>query len=172
MKQLIATPDGTLRLPASDPNLAFKCAIGKAGMIAADQKAEGDGASPIGSWALRRVFYRPDRLSPPDTALPLVPLREHDGWCDAPEDRLYNRPVTLPYPASHEKLWRDDHVYDVIVELGHNDDPPVPGRGSAIFIHVAKPDYTPTEGCIALALPDLLTVLESATTDTVLEIHP
>lgn len=105
-------------------------------------------------------WYRPDRLaSPPLTALPVRALTPADGWCDDPADPAYNRPITLPYPASHEQLWRDDGVYDVIVVLGHNDDPPVPGSGSAIFMHVARSGYVGTEGCIALALPDLLAVL-------------
>ena len=92
----------------------------------------------------------------------MATLRPEDGWCDDPDDAAYNRPVRLPYAASHERLWRDDGIYDVIVVLGHNDDPPVPGRGSAIFLHVARPDYGPTAGCVALALADLLTVLREA----------
>lgn len=124
------------------------------------QKQEGDGGTPAGTFPLRRVLYRPDRLaSPPLTALPVRALTPADGWCDDPADPAYNRPITLPYPASHEQLWRDDGVYDVIVVLGHNDDPPVPGSGSAIFMHVARSGYVGTEGCIALALPDLLAVL-------------
>ena len=102
--------------------------------------------------------------------MPLVPIREHDGWCDDPADPLYNRPVTLPYDASHEKMWREDDVYDIVVELGHNDDPPVPGLGSAVFLHVAKPDYEATEGCIALSEADLRTALKSAGPGSFLEI--
>ena len=115
-------------------------------------------------------FFRPDRLDPPATSLPLVPLKPYDGWCDAPEHPLYNRPVFLPFAASHEKLWRDDHVYDVIVELGYNDDPAEPGRGSAIFMHVARPNFEPTEGCIALEREDLLALLEVMPPDTEIEI--
>lgn len=155
----------------SDQAQHFKCALGKSGLITAADKSEGDGATPIGVWPLKRVFYRDDRVSPPTTDLPVTPIKTTDGWCDAPDDPNYNRLVQLPYPASHEQLWRDDHVYDVIVELGHNDTPPIPGLGSAIFMHVAKPDYTPTEGCVALALDHLLTVLETADQDTVLDIR-
>ncbi|HEY5346811.1 MAG TPA: hypothetical protein VIJ72_01360, partial [Rhizomicrobium sp.] len=82
------------------------------------------------------------------------------GWCDAPGDPSYNRPVRLPYPASAEQLWREDHVYDIIVVLGFNDDPVIAGKGSAIFLHLAKPDYAPTAGCVALALPDMLAALK------------
>lgn len=150
----------------------YKCASGKGGAVSAEDKVEGDGATPLGQWPLRRIFYRPDRITPPQSVLPLVPLRPIDGWCDAPLDPLYNRPVSLPYTSSHEKLWREDHVYDVIVELGHNDDPVIPYRGSAVFMHVAKTDYTPTEGCIALALDDLLDLLSRVDTDTVMDIRP
>jgi L,D-peptidoglycan transpeptidase YkuD (ErfK/YbiS/YcfS/YnhG family) len=123
------------------------------------RKREGDGATPIGCWRLRRVLFRPDRLAPPRTILPVQALDPTDGWCDDPADPAYNRPVTLPHPASAEALWRGAGLYDVIVVLGHNDDPPVPGAGSAIFLHVARPDRGPTLGCVGLALPDLLALL-------------
>jgi L,D-peptidoglycan transpeptidase YkuD (ErfK/YbiS/YcfS/YnhG family) len=140
----------------------FRCAIGKGGLIAADAKREGDGASPIGDWPMRRVFYRADRLARPQTQLPCIPLRPQDGWCDDPAHPLYNRPVTRPFAASHEALWREDHVYDVIVELDHNQAPAMAGRGSAIFFHLAHADYRPTEGCIAVALDDMRTLLTQA----------
>jgi len=135
----------------------FRCAIGRSGVR--DDKTEGDGATPTGRFALRRVIYRPDRLSRPDTGLPAAPITEDQGWCDDPNEPLYNQPIRLPFAGGHEILWREDSVYDVIVVLGHNDSPAIPGRGSAIFMHVAAPDYGPTEGCIALALKDLLEVL-------------
>ena len=143
-----ATAAGTF----SGPDIECPCALGKHGVIAAREKTEGDGASPLGVWTMKRVFWRPDRLARPHTGLQTVPLRPYDGWCDAPEDPLYNRPVKRPYPASHEALWREDHVYDLIVELDHNSAPIVPGSGSAVFFHLARPDYTPTEGCVAVAL--------------------
>ncbi len=139
-----------------------RCALGKSGVVTADSKREGDGTSPAGTWPMRRVHYRPDRIAPPDTGLPVAAIGPDDGWCDAPDDPNYNRPVSGPYNASHERLWRDDHVYNLVVELGYNDDPPVPGRGSAIFLHLAHPDYRGTEGCIALAGADLLDVLKLA----------
>ncbi len=138
----------------------WRCAIGRGAIRR--EKQEGDGVTPIGRWPLRRVLYRADRLAKPDTALPCQAIQSDDGWCDDPADPAYNRPVRLPYPASHERLNRDDGLYDVVVVLGHNDDPVVPNAGSAIFLHVARDDYGPTEGCVALALPDLLAVLKSA----------
>ena len=139
--------------------MQVRCAVGKGGVIAAADKREGDGGSPIGDWPMRRVFFRPDRLACPETGLPTVALTPTDGWCDQVGDPLYNQKVTTDYPARHEKLWRDDHVYDLIVELGYNDDPVLDGHGSAIFMHVARPEYEPTEGCIALDIADLKKVL-------------
>ncbi len=139
-----------------------RCALGPGGVVAAEDKREGDGKSPIGVWPLRRVLYRPDRGGRPVTRLPIQALAPDDGWCDDPADRNYNRPVDLPYPASAERLWRDDHVYDLIVVLGHNDAPVVPGAGSAIFLHLARDGYAPTQGCIALARDDLDALLAAA----------
>jgi L,D-peptidoglycan transpeptidase YkuD (ErfK/YbiS/YcfS/YnhG family) len=136
---------------------SYRAAIGRNGIVT--DKREGDGASPAGIWPLRRVMYRADRLLRPETNLPLSVIQPDDGWCDAPGDDAYNTAVKLPYPASHEELWREDRLYDVVAVIGYNDDPVVPGRGSAIFLHVATPDYARTAGCVALALDDLLNVL-------------
>lgn len=137
----------------------FACAIGRGGLRPAAEKREGDGATPLGRWPLRRLLYRPDRGGPPATALPLAALAPDDGWCDDPASADYNRPVRLPFAAGHEKLWREDGLYDLIGVLAHNDDPPRPGAGSAIFLHCARPDLGPTEGCVALARADLEAVL-------------
>ena len=137
----------------------YECRLGRSGLRL--DKHEGDGATPIGVWPVRAVLYRPDRVARPETALPVRPIDADDGWCDDPTHGDYNRPVRLPHPASCEKMWRDDHLYDVVVVLGHNDAPPVAGLGSAIFLHVADPDGKPTQGCVALALPDLLIMLKS-----------
>lgn len=150
---------------------AARCALGKSGVTPSESKREGDGASPIGIWPMRQVLWRPDRIAAPATRLPAVELIPDAGWCDAPDDPFYNRPVLLPYAASHEKLWREDHIYDLIVELGYNDNPVIPGNGSAIFLHVAREDYSPTEGCVACALPDLLALLADAKPGDALEIR-
>jgi len=148
---------------------SFRCALGAAGITRA--KREGDKATPAGIFPLCRVLFRPDRMASPKTRLPVAAIRPDDGWCDAPEDPCYNQPVELPYPASHEKLWREDHVYDVVVVLGHNDAPAKPGQGSAIFMHVARPGYAPTEGCVALALADLETVLTQCRPGDTITVH-
>ena len=164
--EIVVSPEG--RLEAGDRR--WRCALGHGGVR--NDKREGDGATPVGGFALRRLLYRRDRLAEaPRTALPVAAIARDDGWCDDPGDPQYNRPVRLPYAASHEKLWREDRLYDIVVVLGHNDDPPVPGLGSAIFLHVARPDYGPTEGCVALALQDLLDLLEACGTDTVLTVR-
>jgi L,D-peptidoglycan transpeptidase YkuD (ErfK/YbiS/YcfS/YnhG family) len=138
----------------------LRCAIGRSGISAA--KREGDGATPAGSFAMRSVLFRPDREPPPRTNLPCRALEPDEGWCDAPADSAYNRLIRLPYPASAETLWRPDGRYDLLVPLGYNDVSVVPGNGSAIFLHVAAPDFAPTAGCVALARADLLSVLATA----------
>jgi L,D-peptidoglycan transpeptidase YkuD (ErfK/YbiS/YcfS/YnhG family) len=154
-----ATSDGWLELGRGR---RVRCALGRSGVMAADQKREGDGATPLGEWPLRRVLYRADHGGAPPTALETRAIMPDEGWCDAPDDPSYNRPVRLPYPASCERLWRDDRLYDLVVVLGHNDDPVVPHMGSAIFVHLASPDYRPTEGCVALRRPDLEALLRSS----------
>ena len=148
-----------------------RCALGRAGIVLAADKREGDGASPAGVWPLRRLLYRADRGGPPATALAAAPIAADDGWCDAPADPAYNRAVKLPYPASAEQMWREDEVYDLVVVLGHNDDPPVRGLGSAIFLHLAKPDYAPTHGCVAVARADLEALLAKAQPGDAVEIR-
>ena len=137
--------------------LRMPCALGRGGVRV--RKREGDGATPAGTWALREMLWRADRGRRPATGLPARPIRGRDGWCDAPADRNYNRSVRHPYPASAERLWRDDGLYDVVVVLDYNSRPRVRGRGSAIFLHVARSDWAPTEGCIAMAEPDLRRLL-------------
>ena len=153
MTRLLVTPDGWLRAPSA----RYRCALGTAGVTA--DKREGDHATPAGCFALRRLYYRANRHAAPATGLPVSVIAKDDGWCDAPDDPNYNRPVRLPYAASAEHMWRADALYDYVVVIGYNDAPPIPGRGSAIFLHVAAPDYGGTEGCVALAMQDLLAVL-------------
>jgi L,D-peptidoglycan transpeptidase YkuD (ErfK/YbiS/YcfS/YnhG family) len=136
----------------SGAGLRLRAAIGRQGV--ADRKREGDGATPAGTMKLLRVLYRADRVKPPSCAVPIEPIGPKDGWCDDPTDGAYNRMVRLPHQARHELLWRPDELYDIIGVLDWNI-PPIPGAGSAIFLHIAKPDYAPTEGCVALAAPDL-----------------
>ena len=146
---------GSMNLPGGE----VRAALGRSGVIAESEKREGDGATPLGRYRVRRVYYRRDRVEPPETELPVRSISADDGWCDAPSDPAYNRPVRLPYPASCETLLREDELYDLILVLGHNDDPPKPGSGSAIFLHCKRGDYEPTEGCVALDRRDVLDLL-------------
>lgn len=138
--------------------ISLPCAIGKKGMTY--RKREGDGRSPQGH-ALRilKVYYRADRVLRPHTQLPVQAIGRGDGWCDAPQNRNYNRPVRLPYAASTESLWRDDHVYDVVLDLSWNRAPVQKGRGSAIFMHCSEVNRCGTAGCIALSYHDLRKLL-------------
>jgi L,D-peptidoglycan transpeptidase YkuD (ErfK/YbiS/YcfS/YnhG family) len=129
-------------------------AVGRAGVKA--DKREGDGATPAGAHPLVSVFYRKDRLEPPTSHLPVRALAPKDGWVDEPADPKYNRLVELPYPASAEEMWREDDLYDVLVVIGYNMEPVIPGAGSAIFLHVATPDFAPTAGCVAVSKDVLL----------------
>ncbi|MEI8394694.1 MAG: L,D-transpeptidase family protein [Rhodospirillaceae bacterium] len=150
------------------PGGRVRCALGRGGIRA--DKREGDGATPTGCFALRRLFYRPDRLAEPVTGLPVAALTPEDGWCDDPAHPAYNCPVRLPFAAGHERMWRDDGLYDLVVVLGHNDRPPQPGAGSAIFLHVARPGYEPTEGCVAVHLQDLLRLVADCDEQTTLSV--
>ncbi len=151
-------------------SLRFRCALGRSGRVAV--KREGDWGTPIGSYALSHGYYRPDRVARPRSALPFSRLRPEDGWCDAVGDRNYNRKIRHPYPASAEHMWREDDLYDVVVVLDHNMRPRIQGGGSAIFMHVARPGYKPTAGCVALRRDHLLRLLTRLRRGTRLVIHP
>ena len=153
MEALVGT-DGLWRMGSQ----VLRASLGRGGVRGAE-KQEGDGATPAGLLPLRRVLYRADRLPRPRAAVLVTPLAPQDGWCDDPASADYNRLVRLPHPARCEALWRDDEIYDLVAVLGWNDAPPVPGRGSAIFLHVARRDRAPTAGCVALPLPQLQAVL-------------
>jgi L,D-peptidoglycan transpeptidase YkuD (ErfK/YbiS/YcfS/YnhG family) len=159
MTQAVVHPDGRLVLRGQ----VFRAALGRGGVRAA--KEEGDGATPAGLLPLRRVLYRADRESPPRCAVPLEPIAPTDGWCDDPDHPDYNRMIQLPHAARHEELWRTDGLYDIVGVLGWNDAPVRAGRGSAIFLHVARPGYPPTEGCVALGHAELRTVLAAGVTE-------
>ena len=157
--ELLVRPDPALGATLHWGAGKKRCAVGKGGI--GTKLAEGDGITPVGVYPIRNVLYRSDRLTRPRTGLPVAAIARDDGWCDAPNDPAYNQLVKLPYPADAETMWRDDHLYDVVAVIGFNDGPVMPGKGSAIFLHVASPGYGPTAGCVALALADLLAVLSA-----------
>ena len=132
----------------------WRCTVGEGGIR--EDKVEGDAATPVGEYPLRRIYFRNDRLVLPKVRLPARPISEHDGWCDDPRSATYNRLVHVPNDWSAEKMWREDGLYDLVVVVGYNDDPPEGEWGSAIFLHIAREDYAPTKGCIAFSQTDLM----------------
>jgi L,D-peptidoglycan transpeptidase YkuD (ErfK/YbiS/YcfS/YnhG family) len=134
------------------------CSLGRSGRL--HLKREGDGATPVGVWRLRRIFYRAGRMPPPRAFAGARPIRPDDGWCETVGDRNYNRLVRLPYAASHETMQRADGLYDIVVELSHNERPRVQGHGSAVFFHLRRADDGATAGCIAVSLRDMKLILQ------------
>ena len=136
---------------------ALPVALGRSGIKV--NKREGDGGTPRGRFRLLRLWWRPDRMPRPRVALPTRPIGRDDAWCEDAADRRYNRPLRLANNAPGDRLWRDDHLYDLIIELDHNTRPRIAGRGSAVFIHLARPNFQPTAGCVALRGNDLRRLL-------------
>jgi L,D-peptidoglycan transpeptidase YkuD (ErfK/YbiS/YcfS/YnhG family) len=149
--------------------LRSPCAIGRGGIRI--DKHEGDGATPAGRYRLRRVLFRGDRIWSIDTRLPISQISKQAGWCTEPLDVAYNQQVTLPHTGQHEELWRADGLYDVIVVIGYNDAPVIPARGSAIFLHIARPAMSPTDGCVAVPFDVILELVRRCNADTEIEIR-
>jgi len=137
--------------------LTVPVALGRGGIKA--NKREGDGGTPRGHFRPRRLWWRADKHSRPTTALPTQRISADDGWCEDPSDRHYNQPVKVSAKAKGDRLTRKDHLYDFIVEIDHNTRPRIAGRGSAVFVHAARPDFAPTAGCVALELNTLRRLL-------------
>jgi L,D-peptidoglycan transpeptidase YkuD (ErfK/YbiS/YcfS/YnhG family) len=151
---------GLLRLPV---------ALGRGGVRA--DKREGDGGTPRGRFRPIRLWWRADRLVRPQTLLPVHRISRNVAWCEDPADRRYNRPFNRSANEPGDRLWREDGLYDLIIEIDHNARPRVAGRGSAVFIHVARAGFAPTAGCVALRRHDLLLLLRRITTKTRIVIH-
>src|SRR5580704_6462943 len=132
-------------------------ALGRGGIIA--NKHEGDGGTPKGTFRPRRLWWRADRAPRPQTFLPARAIHREDAWCEDPTSRHYNRPIKLGRQDSGDRLMRDDHLYDFIVEIDHNSQPRIAGRGSAVFLHLARPDFSPTAGCVSMKKPAMLQLL-------------
>jgi L,D-peptidoglycan transpeptidase YkuD (ErfK/YbiS/YcfS/YnhG family) len=137
--------------------LKFKCALGKAGI--GKKKREGDNVTPTGNFKIVKIYYRSDRVKKISSKLRLIEITKNMGWCDDPNSKNYNKLINLPSKYSHEKLFKKNNIYNVIVVLNYNMKPVIKNKGSAIFIHIAKKNYQPTQGCIALKKNDLLKLL-------------
>ena len=146
--------------------LAIRVALGRGGVLA--NKREGDGGTPRGRFRLLRLWFRGDRGGRPRTLLPVRPIRPGDAWCEDPADRHYNRPIKA---SGGDHLWRDDALYDLVIEIDHNTRPRTAGRGSAVFIHVARPGFAPTAGCVALEKRRLRHLLARLGPKTVVDIQ-
>jgi len=146
-----------------------KVALGRSGIKA--NKREGDGATPAGRYRLVRVWWRPDRLPRPRTLLPTRPITRLDGWCEDPSDKRYNRAIRISPGQPGDRLWRSDDLYDLILEIDHNKRPRVSGRGSAVFVHVARAELAPTAGCISMPVKTLRQLLARLGPKTTITIH-
>lgn len=149
---------------------AIPCAIGRGGMRVAGLKREGDGATPIGRFRILRVWRRADRWATRAQFWPETRIAPTTGWCEEPTDRRYNRPVEVAPGSNHDRLWREDRLYDLVIEIDHNWRPRVKGRGSAVFVHLCRPGKTPTAGCVAFEPADLRRLLPRLGAGVVLDI--
>ncbi|WP_291869053.1 L,D-transpeptidase family protein [Bradyrhizobium sp.] len=138
--------------------LTIPVALGRGGILA--NKREGDGGTPRGTFRPRQLWWRADRHARPRTFLPVRAIRPEDAWCEDPGDRHYNQPVRLPLDRGGDRLQRDDHLYDFIVEIDHNIQPRIAGRGSAVFLHLARDNFGPTAGCVAMTRSAMLRLLQ------------
>ena len=132
----------------------FACAIGRGGLTT--NKIEGDHKTPVGEFKFKKIYYRKDKLGEMTFQIPFAIIRENDGWCDDPKSKLYNQHVQFPFDSSAEKLFRDDDLYDLLCVINHNTDPIIPGKGSAIFLHISKPNFEGTEGCVAIEKENII----------------
>jgi L,D-peptidoglycan transpeptidase YkuD (ErfK/YbiS/YcfS/YnhG family) len=146
----------------------FPCALGHGGI--SSRKREGDGATPLARMRILSGYFRRDRFAPRNSRLVMTPIDVSLGWCEVPDDRNYNRPVKLPYAASHEHMLREDRLYDVCIVLDWNIAPRRRGRGSAIFFHLARPGFTPTQGCVAVTAKVMARLLPALSNRTVLTV--
>jgi L,D-peptidoglycan transpeptidase YkuD (ErfK/YbiS/YcfS/YnhG family) len=173
----VLPPVLTVQVDSADSSLGWatlgerrwRCVVGAGGVR--EDKVEGDQATPAGPYPLRHIYFRNDRLVLPKVRLPARPIGERDGWCDDPRSPAYNRLVRIPNEWSHEKMWREDGLYDLLVVVGYNDDPPEGEWGSAIFLHIARDDMSPTRGCVAFTRDDLLELVTLIGPETKLNVH-
>ena len=149
-------------------NTTYDCAIGKNGTTL--DKTEGDGKTPAGNFSFTKVFYREDKMPPLKFGLESEPIKPNSGWCDDPESKSYNQFIKLPFNASAEKLFRSDDLYDLLFVIDYNINPIIKNKGSAIFLHIAKDDFSGTEGCIALRKNDLIKIAEKIDSQTKISI--
>ena len=150
-------------------NLKFRCALGKAGIK--KKEKEGDNVTPKGIFKIIKMYYRPDRIKNITTAVKKIKIKKNIGWCDDPDSHFYNQQISLPNKFGHEKLYRNDHLYDLILVINYNTNPIIKNKGSAIFIHIAKKNYKKTKGCIALKKKHLIELISKIKKNTKIKIN-
>jgi L,D-peptidoglycan transpeptidase YkuD (ErfK/YbiS/YcfS/YnhG family) len=150
-------------------NLKFRCALGKEGVK--KKTMEGDNITPKGIFKIIKIYYRPDKIKKIKTLIKKIKIKKNMGWCDDPNSRFYNKMINLPTKYSHEKLYRNDHLYDLIVVLSYNTNPIIKNRGSAIFMHIANNSYKKTKGCIALKKEHLIKIISKVKKNTKIKIN-
>lgn len=139
-------------------NLKFRCALGKNGI--GKKKSEGDNITPRGNYKIIRIYYRKDRVKKISSKFKLISIKKNMGWCDDPESKFYNKLIRIPSSIKHERLYRNDHLYDIVIPINYNMNPTIKNKGSAIFLHLSKKNYTPTKGCVGLRKIHLLKILK------------
>lgn len=173
MHTIVKVPEGRMRGELIVDNHKFICVIGKNGSIDPREKKEGDGKSPRGIYHLSPViYYRADRIGMPEgVQLEAVPIQEGMAWDDDTHSSTYNQLIHTGDQNHPESLWRADSLYNIVIFVQYNTNPAIPGRGSAIFIHCARPNWQGTAGCVALAEEDLLSILPLFTADSTISIE-
>ena len=150
-------------------NLKFRCALGKAGIK--KKEKEGDNVTPKGIFKITSMYYRPDKIKNIITAVKKIKIKKNIGWCDDPNSHFYNQQISLPNKFGHEKLYRNDSLYDLILVLNYNVNPIIKNKGSAIFIHIAKKNYKKTKGCVALKKKHLIELISKIKKNTKIKIN-
>ena len=150
-------------------NLKFRCALGKAGIK--KKEKEGDNVTPKGVFKISSIYYRPDKIKNIITTIKKIKIKKNIGWCDDPNSHFYNQPISLPNKFGHEKLYRNDSLYDLILVLNYNVNPIIKNKGSAIFIHIAKKNYKKTRGCVALKKNHLIELISKIKKNTKIKIN-
>ena len=150
-------------------NLKFRCALGKAGIK--KKEKEGDNVTPKGIFKITSVYYRPDRIKNIITIIKKIKIKKNMGWCDDPDSHFYNQQISIPNKFNHEKLYRNDNLYDLILVLNYNTNPIIKNKGSAIFVHIAKKNYKKTKGCIALKKKNLIELISKIKKNTKIKIN-
>ena len=150
-------------------NLKFRCALGKAGIK--KKENEGDNVTPKGIFKITSMYYRPDKIKNIITAVKKIKIKKNIGWCDDPNSHFYNQQISLPTKFDHEKLYRNDDLYDLVLVLNYNTNPIIKNKGSAIFIHIAKKNYKKTKGCIALKKKHLIELISKIKKNTRIKIN-